>query len=63
MLAVAHSAIHRLQQAQQIKKLHDHLEEEVHQHQTEIARLEAEIKRHKMKIDNLKEDMDSNQNK
>lgn len=41
------------QQAQQIKVLHDHLEDEVHHQQSEINRLNDELKRRQQKLNQL----------
>ncbi|CAL1267274.1 unnamed protein product [Larinioides sclopetarius] len=43
----------RKQQKEQIQKLKGHLQEEIHHHEDQIKKLEAEIKRHKSKITEL----------
>lgn len=46
-----------MQQTEQIKRLHDHMEDEVQHQQSEISRLTEEVKRRQMKLDRLKEEL------
>ncbi|XP_067937630.1 ATPase inhibitor A, mitochondrial-like [Watersipora subatra] len=45
-------------QAQQLKALHNHVEDAVHHQQAEISRLTEELKRQQTKLDRLKKDME-----